>query len=127
MPAPMLPAIALVVCKVIFVGEPTDNDKMTGHRDTEWDVTSGRMLCRDLEIQLYNENPAAQLTPMAWQRAGMTLGSQHDAANPDKPWRFYKFTCPVPVVVDGEIKRWELRHDCGGDLDKIQCESESVI
>lgn len=127
MPAPMPPVLALVICKVLFVGEPTDNDRYTGHRETEWATPGGKMLCRDLEIPLYNQDEDAMLTPMSCQRAGMTLGAQHDAANPDKPWRFYKFTCPVPKVQGDEIIGWELRHDCGGNLDTIICESESVI
>lgn len=129
MAAPMPAMLAMVVCKVLFVGEPTDNDKMTGHRETEWATVNGKMLCRDVEVQLYNPDEAATMTPFACQRAGAMLGAQYDAAHTDSPWRFRKFTCPVPHldVQTGEITKWELRHDCGGDLDTVVCESESVI
>jgi hypothetical protein len=138
MSVPMPPVVVLIVCKVLFVGEPDDNAKFTGWRDTEWDLAQGMMHCRRSEIQRYDaaadegpsrgDGPAAALpfTQAACNRAGVMQGAQFDADHRDKPWRVWRFACPVPMMntETGEIVGWQLP-DCGHHA--VICESDSVI
>jgi hypothetical protein len=139
MSVPMPPMIVLIVCKVLFTGPPDDNAKFTGWRDTEWDLSQGMMHCRRSEIQLYdpavNDRPAPHgdqaapqpFTQAACNRAGIMQGAQFDADHKDKPWRFWRFACPVPIIdtKTGEIVGWHLP-DCG-HRDTVICETDSVI
>jgi hypothetical protein len=44
-----------------------------------------------------------------------------------KPWRFWRFACPVPTIdtKTGEVVGWHLP-DCG-HRDTVICETDSVI
>ncbi len=139
MSVPMPPMLVLIVCKVLFVGAPDDNGKFTGWRDTEWDLSQGMMHCRRHEIALTDPGEGAPSSPggdpaapmpfseQACNRAGLMQGAQFDAANRDKPWRFWRVACPVPTVntKTGEIVGWTLP-DCG-HRDMVICETDSVI
>jgi hypothetical protein len=100
-PPAMPPILTLVVCKVVL-GEEDANSRFTHHRASEWDYSEGVMHCRLHEIELYDVAEAQgadpmPFTPMACMRAAMTLGPQFDIAHKDKPWRFWRAACPVPI------------------------------
>lgn len=134
--------VVLIVCKVVFAGTPTDNDGYTGHRETDWDLSQGAMHCKRLAVDLYDpavdQGAAPQpFNPSACMVTAMKLGPQFDVDNVNKPWRFYRAACPVPIMDDhgtpndprdDSIAGYKIP-ECptqalGG---KIECEQDSVI
>lgn len=132
MGVPMPPVVVLVVCKVIL-GQPDDNSQFTHWRQSEWDMTQGVMHCRRQEIQLYDKAAdqgadPVPFTTMACNRAGITLGTQFDIENENKPWRYRKHGCPVPVIntQTGEIIAWKMP-ECGTEDGTVICEQDTEI
>lgn len=134
---PMPAQLALIVCKVEFVGTPTENDRYTGHRETKWNTEGGVMHCRRHAIDLYSETDST-FSQFDCNFAGVRLGAGFDRANADSPWRFFKFACPVPTIDTntGEILAWTLP-ECGSlpgtssapgdDRGLIECEGDTPI
>jgi hypothetical protein len=144
--ADMPSTLVLIVCRVLFVGEPDENYKYTGWRPTEFDTSGGVMHCRRHQVELYD--PAVDhgadpmpFTPMACMRSAMTLGPQFDVEHKDKPWRFWKAACPTPIYPDKDGDKQPDRDSSGHQLPPIDwqipacpesrgvlvCESDTAI
>ena len=142
MAVPMPAVVAVIVCKVVL-GQPDDNSQFTHFVPSEWDYTGGVMTCRRTELQLYDpavdagadERPFRQVDCM---RAGVRWGTQYDIDNWDKPWRFKRFGCPVPIYPDldadgapdpgSEIIGWKIP-DCGNMALEglVVCENDTEV
>lgn len=140
MAAPMPAVVVLIVCRAIL-GEPDDNSKFTHYVPTEWDLAGGVMHCRRLEVALYDPAVDQGADPQAFNtwhcmKAGARFGSQYDIDNWNKPWRFYRFGCPVPImddngtpenVRDDKLVGWHTP-ECGDvTKDKAICEQDTEI
>lgn len=132
MAVPMPPVVVLIVCRVIL-GDPDVNSSFTHWRDSEWDTSQGVMHCRRQEVQL--TDPAADqgalpqpYTTFACNRAGVMLGTQFDIEHENKPWRFRKHACPVPVIdmQTGDIIAWKIP-ECGTLDGVVICENDTAI
>lgn len=129
---PMPPVVVLVVCKVIL-GAPDDNSKFTKWLPSEWDMAGGVMHCRRHEIQLYDPSvdqgaDPQPFTQFSCNNAGVRQGSQFDVDNWNKPWRFRKFACPVPIIDNqtGEIVGYKIP-ECSTENGTVICEQDTVI
>lgn len=139
--------LVLIVCRVLFVGEPDDNARFTNWRNTEWDMRGGVMHCRREQVELYDPSVDAgadpqPFNPQACMRASMTLGPGFDVANRDKPWRFWKAACPVPIYRDADGDKvpdrdpktgyqlppidWQIP-GCPETRGVLECESDTAI
>jgi hypothetical protein len=133
--------IVLIVCKVEFIGLPNENARMTGWRDTEWDMTNGQMHCRRIQVDVYDKDvdqgaTPQPFTPIACMRTAMKLGPQFDADAGDKPWRFWRSACPVPIknygpdgvmgTPDDETVGWQLP-PCPSSNGTVVCDQDTVI
>ncbi|HEY6019725.1 MAG TPA: hypothetical protein VIY48_07435 [Candidatus Paceibacterota bacterium] len=132
MAVPMPAVVVLMVCKVVL-GAPDDNSQATHWMSSEWDMSGGVMHCRREEVQLYDPavDQGAQARPYnqwACNNAGVSLGTQFDVAHWDKPVRFWKFACPVPIVngQSGEIVGWKIP-ECPESNGTVVCEKDSAI
>lgn len=99
---PMPAQISLIVCKVNLTETNDPNENFTGHRDSEWDMSEGVMHCKLIQQDLYDPSvdmgaDPVPFSPMACMRAAMMLGPQFDVSHKNKPWRFYRAACPVPI------------------------------
>jgi hypothetical protein len=127
--------LVLVVCKVLFVGEPDENSKYTNWRNTEWDLSGGVMHCRSQEVELV-DSAALQgadempFTPIACMRAAMTMGPAFDVQYKDKPWRFWRAACPTPIrsgpKASDPIIGWKIP-ECPRKDGMVVCEGGSEI
>lgn len=138
--ADMPSVLVLIVCRVLFVGEPDENSKFTNWRNTEWDMSQGVMHCKREQIELYDKSvdqgaDPMPFTPMACMRAAMTLGPQFDVENRDRPWRFWRAACPVKVMDDNGTPG-DPRDDkhigwaippCPEAHGVLECESDTAI
>lgn len=129
---PMPAAVVLIVCKVAVAGPPDQNAEWTGAQNLEWATEHSKMVCRRLEVQLYDSAEANGADPKPFtlndcQKAGITLGAQWDAGHRSSKYRFWRVACPVPTVntETGEIIAWTLP-DCG-KRDVVICESDTAI
>lgn len=139
---PPAPDLVLIVCKTKLAGPPDQNESFTHWQNREWDTEGSMMVCRRLEVQLYdptegaklraNDDPAFPLTPNfadAGQcaRAGIRLSMDWDQAHEATPWRVWRVGCPVPMIDSqtGRIVGYQLP-DCGHH-DTVICEVDSVI
>lgn len=132
MAVPMPPVVVLIVCKILFVGEPSSNDQFTNWRNSEWAYENSKMVCRRHEVQLYDRAVdqgaiAMPFTTAACQRAIPMLAAQFDVDFFDRPWRVWRAACPVPTVdtKTGEVLSWTLP-DCG-HRETVTCEKDTVI
>ena len=136
------PILVLIVCKTISGGEPDMNAAWTHVENLKWDTPNSMMLCRRLEVQLYDpvegqklnpsDNPAPPLNPSfnEWgqcARAGVTLSKSWDDQHHNTPWRVWRVGCPAPIVDEktGAIVGYKLP-ECG-HADTVVCETDSVI
>lgn len=138
--ADMPSVLVLIVCRVLFVGEPDDNAKFTNWRNTEFDMSQGVMHCKRQQVELYDPSvdqgaDPVPFTPMACMRAAMMLGPQFDVDNRDKPWRFWRAACPVPMMDDNgtpdnprddRIVGWQIP-PCPEAHGVLVCESDTAI
>lgn len=128
---PMPAVVVLIVCKVIL-GDPDENSKYTGYRASEWDTTDSVMHCRRHEIQLYDIAEAQGADPQPFNQwrcnqAGAMEGAAFDRSHTDKPWRYRKHACPVPIVNDkGTIVAWKIP-ECGSEHGTVICEGDTPI
>ena len=140
MAVPMPAVVVLVVCRAIL-GQPDENSKYTHWLPSEPDMTGGVMHCRRIETPLYDPAPDQGADPQNFSnhhctRAGARFGAQFDVDNWNKPWRFYRFGCPVPImddngtpgnVRDDKLIGWHIP-ECGDVAkDKAICESDTAI
>lgn len=141
MAVPMPAVVVLIVCKVVL-GEPDHNSQFTHYLPSTPDLTGGAMHCRRIEVALYDPAPdqgadAQDFGTFHCMRAGARFGAQYDIDNWNKPWRFYRFGCPVPVMDSGpdgiEGNRddvqigWHIP-ECGDVAkDKAICEGDTQI
>lgn len=136
------PYIVLIVCKVEFVGEPTENDMFTNHRETRWLIKHGKMECRRHEVQLFDpvegmpsnpQDPNSAPAPgqtfngMTCGRQGLMMGAQYDISHANDPWRTWRSACPVPQVdtTTGRVTAW-IMPPCG-HADIVVCENDTPI
>lgn len=123
----MPPYVVLIICKVDFIGVPSDNDLKTGHRETAWHIDGGKMVCHRREVQLYDPIGGQNFNPMVCARTGISMGAQFDASHADKPYRFWRSACPVPTVdlETGRVVGWTMP-PCGHQ-DTVVCENDTTI
>jgi hypothetical protein len=140
MAAPFPTQVALIVCRVLFVGEPDVNSEFTGWRNTEWDMSQGVMHCRREIVEVYDpsvdQGAATQpFNPAVCMRTVMRMGPQFDVDHRDKPWRFWRAACPVPMLNnngtpddqrDDYIVGWTLP-PCPRKDGTVVCEDPSEI
>jgi hypothetical protein len=139
MAVPMPTVLALIVCRVVL-GQPDDNSAFTGWRPSEWDMSEGVMHCRRVEVELYDPSvdmgaDPMPFTNMACMRAAMTQGPAFDAANANKPWRFWRAACPTPIMSDNGtpdnsnddvVVGWKIP-ECPRKDGTVECEVDSAI
>ena len=136
---PMPPVVVLIVCKVIL-GAPDANSAFTNWRAAELDMTGGVMHCRREQVELYDPAPDGGGDPQPFSsfhcmQAAMRLGPQFDIDNRDKPWRFWRAACPVPVMNDNgtpdnprddTLVGWAIP-PCPEKRGVLECESDTAI
>ena len=136
---PMPPVVVLIVCKVIL-GAPDANSAFTNWRAAELDMTGGVMHCRREQVELYDPTPDSGGDPQPFSsfhcmQAAMRLGPQFDIDNRDKPWRFWRAACPVPVMNDNgtpdnprddTLVGWAIP-PCPEKRGVLECESDTAI
>lgn len=128
--------IVLIACLATPVGEPTENDKMTGHEETEWVLSEGKKHCRRMEVQMGDpqyESGAADFQPFNQFRcnqAGVRMMTNFDVDQRMKKgkYRAWRFLCPTPKYNGntGEITSYQIPEDCG-DRATIECEGDMEI
>ena len=136
---PMPPVVVLIVCKVIL-GAPDANSAFTNWRAAELDMTGGVMHCRREQVELYDPAPdsggdSQPFSSFHCMQAAMRLGPQFDIDNRDKPWRFWRAACPVPVMNDNgtpdnprddTLVGWAIP-PCPEKRGVLECESDTAI
>ena len=129
-PPPAPAALVLIVCKGHVEPWPDamseENARWTHSENWQWDYPDAKMLCKRLEVPLYDpaeDQGAMPLNPnfadfTQCARAGVTLSHDWDEANKARPWRVWRVGCPVPIFnQDGAIVGYKMPD--GGHYDQV--------
>ena len=133
---PMPASVVLIVCKTKMLPYSTPleahNAAYTGHQNREWDTKGSKMVCRRLEVQLYDQAEASGAAPQPFnkqrcQRAGVMSGINWDRSHRSSKYRFWRSACPVPIVdtATGEVISWKMP-ECGS-RDIVVCTIDAAI
>jgi hypothetical protein len=128
--APMTPAIVLIVCKTVEVGEPDANAGFTHHENRDWAYEHSMMVCRREVIEVIDSAEAADPQPFNQQRcmaSAIRLATEWDLSHRGGNYRVWRVACPTPIydTATGKIVGWQIP-DCG-HREVVHCEKDSVI
>jgi hypothetical protein len=127
----MTPAIVLIVCKTLVVGEPDSNAGYTHHENRDWAYQDSMMVCRREVIAVEDSaQEGADPQPFNTQRcmaSAIRLSVEWDNQHRSGSYRVWRVACPTPTIdaQTGEIVAWVLP-DCG-HRETVICEKDSVI
>jgi hypothetical protein len=144
MGVPMIPAVVLIVCKTVLVGEPDQNADFTGWQNREWAYENSKMTCNRQEVAMFDKAEAQGAAPQEFSiarcmAAAIRLGAQWDVDHRASSYRTWRVACPVPIAQDADadgapdldkdgnpiIVGWKLP-ECG-HADTVVCNTDSVI